>query len=198
MSDKINKVVSEGLLNNPIKFLQKHILLVPSPAADLNCSPVRNFDFDSYMDDGGITTLNGSIDRGSLRAYYLPWSENAGYSVVCEKSEGIDLMFTAKLTGCAVGYLRASDGSGAVRVSHHNIQTSGGVADQAAMKNSLAFAQASLHPDTYRPDENSQAYFFGVKMKGGMGRSSKWRFFTQKIKMLGLGSYEIVSVSEKN
>lgn len=197
MSDKINKIVTDGLLSNPIKFLQKHILLVPSPSTDLNCSPVRNFDFDHYMDEKGVTTLNGSIDSGNLRAYYLPWSENSGYSVVCEKSGDVDLMFTARLTGCAVGYVRASDGSGAIRVSHHNIQTSAGLADKAAMKSSLAFTQSSLHPETYRPDENSQAYFFGIKMKGGLGKSSKWRFYTQQIKMLGLGSYEIVSVSEK-
>ncbi|GLS24939.1 hypothetical protein [Marinibactrum halimedae] len=194
MSDRDTSAVKKGLIENPKKFLSKNILLVPSPTANLNCSYLRKFDFDLY-EGPKTTTYSGNIDRGNLLAYYLPWGENSGYHVVLENNDTADIMFTAQLSGCAVGYIRASDGSGAVRVSHHNIQTANGSTDDAAMKESLDFAQSTLHRGDYRTTPDMYAYYYGIRQKGMISGVS-WKFYRQIVKQVGLGEFTVESVAE--
>lgn len=193
MSVSDSNAVKNGLKSNPKKFLAENVILVPAPPANLSLSPVRTFDFDYIADPDnreGCYYAGQVAGNGSLTAYYLPWDVNTGYHVVVETNTNVDLMFTAQLSGCAVGYIRASDKSGAVRVSHHNIQTAQGGTDHNAMQNSLSFAQSAIHRNDYRDTDSHIAYVFGVL------DNKKWRFYAQKVKQAGLGQYQILEVHE--
>ncbi len=192
MSVRSCKYIEDGMVADPESFLSQNVLLVPAPPPNLSLSPIRTFDFDAL----GNRHFAGS-PNGSLTAYYLPWAIDSGYHIILEKNMGAKLMFTAQLSGCGVGYIRAGDKSGAVRVAHHNIRNEEGLTDHGLMQESLSSYQSSFNRNDYRLSRTHMAYIFGVyHKKKSLFSSKKWRFYTQKIRQTGLGQYEILEVAE--
>jgi hypothetical protein len=182
--------ISKGLLGDTLGFLSSNVVQTGTdPETGIPTSATRSFDFN----DQGPTKQGGrvydhavpdnmNLINGLLDVYYLPWGRNAGYYVILEPEGGPDIMMTATLSGCSVGYVRADDG--AVRVSHHNISGPGGTRTQLT---TLAFAENAFHPDEYREgagyrvsgetafSEDGFGFVFGVR------RKRQWTMYRQRI-----------------
>jgi hypothetical protein len=92
-------------------------------------------------------------DDGGILAHYLPWNHDAGYYIVLNRSSPFRLMFTAALSGCAVGVVWGPDGS--ARVSHHNISGAGGTDDAAQRKRRRGGGQWGFFVQVMRMYRNS-------------------------------------------
>jgi len=194
MSQEICTELSNGLLGDTAKFLAKNVALMNFDGEPPPTNPLRRFDFTKpYATKSGgdvyfPTIKDLSVINGSLLASYLPWAENSGYYIILEPDSGPDLMFTATLDGCAVGYVRAGDG--AVRVSHHNIQGDSGT-DNAAQLRSLAFATSSVQKTHYyakdAPKEQGGFYVKkeSVALVYGVRKARVWRMYAQVLKRVG-------------
>ncbi|HJZ57713.1 MAG TPA: hypothetical protein VKE74_22330, partial [Gemmataceae bacterium] len=194
MSQEICQELSDGLLGDTLDFLTKNAVLMNIDGEPLPTSPIRRFDFAKPFptQSGGHiyfpTILDSSVVNGYLVASYLPWAENSGYYIILEPDQGPDLMFTATLDGCAVGYIRADDG--AVRISHHNIQGPMGT-DHKAQKRSLAFATGTVHKkDYYYKQEPQEKGEFYVKKECvgiicGVRKNNTWRMYAQILRRVG-------------
>ena len=194
MSQAICNELRDGLLGDTLKFLKKNVVMMNFDGEPPPTSPFRRFDFSKPFKTASRgyvyhpTVLDSSIINGYLLAYYLPWAENSGYYIILEPDKGPDLMFTATLDGCAVGYVRADDG--AIRVSHHNIQGPLGT-DADAMRRSLGFATGTVHKsDYYAKDEPKEHGGFYVKKERvavicGVRKARKWRMYAQVLERVG-------------
>lgn len=186
--------IINGLLTDPITFLSQNIVYINM---DQEGPPTRSLRrFEAVAQDGqACIGANGNAGGGAvysvyedpdggILAHYLPWNMDAGYYIVLNRSSPFRLMFTAALSGCAVGVVWGDDGS--ARVSHHNIQGAGGSTDDAAQQRSLVFTHAALHRGRYRElgplreqvaDRvaiHGHAHVHGVRRGGG-----PWRFYVQ-------------------
>jgi len=181
--------IEKGLSGNTIAFLKKNVIKTDTnPEKGFPSSASRTLDFDDagQTKQGGrlysLTTPNNSkLINGLLTVSYLPWGEDTGYYIVLEPKGGPDIMMTATLSGCAVGYLRAGDG--AVRVSHHNVQSSKMDFEQ---KNTLGFTNNTLHNSDYRyTTEDTEGEFIfdrqGLGFVFGVRRNKKWTMYYQKV-----------------
>jgi hypothetical protein len=190
MSQEICDELSAALLGDTLAFLDKNVVLMNYNPLDLKQglpATTRRFDFSKpyATQNGGFVydpiTKAASVINGFLVASFLPWAEDGGLHIVLEPDAGPDLMFTATLTGCAVGYVRAADG--AVRDSHHNIQGPDGT-DDAAQKRSLAFATGAVHRSQYRSQEADDTGEFIVQKEGvalvyGVRKDAAWQMYAQ-------------------
>lgn len=182
-------LIASGLLKEPVEFLKKNVIAVADLIDDEGTTntggaesmvpvvDVRRFDAIPVPDPLGapIYSLREAMN-GDLQAHYLPWNPNTGYYIILDVGSETPLFFTAMLSGCGVGLVEASDKS-AVRFSHHNIRKVGSIPDELALKKSLSFADASLHPGDYRQDGDGFAHVHGVLKEG------RWRFYAQLITM---------------
>lgn len=194
MTREICAELAEGLLWDTAAFLGKNIAMTNFDGEKLPASPERCFDFSKpYATQSGghvyfPTVTNASVINGHLNVSYLPWAENSGYYIILEPDSGPDLMFTATLDGCAVGYVRARDG--AVRVSHHNIQGPQGTSNTAQHR-SLQFATSSFHKEDYhQKDELREEGGFYVQSESvgfvcGVRKRGQWRMFSQTVRRVG-------------
>jgi hypothetical protein len=190
MTGEICTELSKGLLGDTLGFLKKNVVMMNFDGEGPPKNPVRCFDFNKPYEtkNGGAVyfpTVNGaSVINGHLNVSYLPWAENSGYYIILEPDSGPDLMFTATLDGCSVGYVRAKDG--ALRVSHHNIQGPTGT-DAAAQIRSLSFASGTFHKgDYYSKDEpNWEGEYYVEKgtvgMIYGVRKKSVWTMYAQVV-----------------
>lgn len=190
MTQEICTELKNNLLGDTLGFLRKNIVLMNFDGEGPPKNSVRCFDFNKpYATKNGgsvyFPTVNGaSVINGHLNVSYLPWAENSGYYIILDPDTGPDLMFTATLDGCSVGYVRADDG--AVRVSHHNIQGASGT-DGAAQVRSLSFATGTfLKSDYYSKDEPKYKGEYYVE-KGTVGliygvrENSAWKMYAQVV-----------------
>ncbi|MCK5820110.1 MAG: hypothetical protein KAH18_12935 [Psychromonas sp.] len=161
--------ILSGLTFNPERFLQTNILFIPSPEQRPNNNAVHRFDFIKSSGNLVHNIYCGSFSAtGAITAYYLPWSVNTGHYVLLENRA--DLMFTAKLSGCGVGY--SVYPTGTVKVSHHNIYNfSNRCVDEAALEKTLFFAgEHAFQPKDYWANGKGRATIIGIADK--MIRSS--------------------------
>jgi len=191
MSRQVCDELSNGLLANAQTFLGKNVvwLGLDSQKGVVEKS-TRRFDFSKLttqvVQGGSIyqpTAVGSGHINGSLKVTYLPWAPDAGYYVILEPNRGPDIMFTAMLSGCAVGYVRANDG--AVRVSHHNIQGTDET-DEPAQINSLGFAAGTFHRSEYRSASVKVKSGWYVKKEGygfvfGVRTGGVWHMYAQAI-----------------
>jgi len=181
--------IEQGLLGNTIGFLKKNVIKTDTnPEKGFPSSASRTLDFNDagQTKQGGrlysFTTPNNSkLINGLLTVSYLPWGEDSGYYIVLEPKGGPDIMMTATLSGCAVGYLRAGDG--AVRVSHHNVQS---YKMDFQQKKTLGFTKNTLHNSDYRyiTEDTEGEYMFdrqGLGFVFGVRRNGKWTMYHQKV-----------------
>jgi hypothetical protein len=199
------KAVRDGLLGNTMDFLSKNIVAnTAGPEKGIPTSAERNFDFT----DAGPTSQGGRVYdmlmpnnprviNGLLTISFLPWGEDTGYHIILEPAGRSDIMMTAALTGCSVGYMRAADG--AVRVSHHNIQA-GEWSEmdklQAEALEFMNFQNMVNAPDYVYPSEGEAklglsrtGYVFGVR------RNRKWAMYVQIVSHNQGTKYSVVSVA---
>jgi hypothetical protein len=188
MSQKVCDELGAGLRGNTVKFLRKNVLLMDYPEEPKPGDVFRRFDFTKGTAPGSgcpvfaPTLMDGSVINGFLEASFLPWAKDAGYYVVLEPDTGPDLLFTATLDGCAVGYLRALDG--AVRVGHHNIQRADGLTDDVAQRESLGYADEAVHRSEYwskgiKEKSAFTVYKESVAVVCGVRRDGEWRMYVQ-------------------
>ncbi|HKO54896.1 MAG TPA: hypothetical protein VJ276_03395, partial [Thermoanaerobaculia bacterium] len=144
---------------------------------------------------GGAVYMVSESDDGEMLAHYLPWGRDAGYFIILNSNSVVRLMFTAALSGCAVGVVWGSDGS--ARVSHHNIQ-SGSITDDAAQRQTLMFTDAALHRSRYRIDM-VESRSLNITAQGfahvhGVRRTDGWHFYVQVMRVYksGAGAAEYV------
>jgi hypothetical protein len=194
MTKEICEELSAGLLGDTLGFLSKNVAMMNFDGEPPPTNPLRCFNFNKpyATQSGGYvyfpTVEDASVINGFLTASYLPWAENSGYYIILEPDSGPDLLFTATLDGCAVGYVRAKDG--AVRVSHHNIQGPSGT-DGAAQVRSLSFASGTLQKSDYYGKEepkNEGEYYVKKESVGviyGVRKSGVWRMYAQVIARTG-------------
>jgi hypothetical protein len=181
--------ISKGLLGNALTFLSKNVIATgTSSESGVPTSASRSFDFTNQgrTKQGGSyyaasVPNNVNLINGLLTVSYLPWGENTGFYIVLEPDSGPDIMMTATMDGCSVGYLRAGDG--AVRVSHHNVQSFNSDSEQ---KDTLSFATSSLHPNQYRYNETGsegEVYFKkqGMGFVFGVRQKRKWTMYAQTV-----------------
>ncbi len=181
--------IEDGLLGDTVAFLENNVIETGSgPEKGFPSSAFRTLDFTDSgpTKQGGrayvmTTPNNAKLINGLLTVSYLPWGEDTGYYIILEPNGGPDIMMTATLSGCAVGYVRAGDG--AVRVSHHNVQTNNMDFEQ---KRTLGFTNKVLHNSNYRYlktlirdgiafDSEGLGFVFGVRRKG------KWTMYAQTV-----------------
>jgi hypothetical protein len=193
MSKEVCEEIEEGLLGDTLDFLGKNIVEMPFGDETNPTNSTCRFDFvkGKQTSQGGIfysPTLkdsSGSLINGNLLATYLPWKANTGYYVILEPDSGPDLMFTAQLDGCAVGYVRAEDG--AVRVGHHNIQ--GTSDDNRAQKRSTSIYTNKMQMDDYYDKGTKEEGNFYLK-KGNTGfvlgvrKNDGWHMYAQVLQSL--------------
>jgi hypothetical protein len=181
--------IEKGLLGDTLGFLSSNVVQTGTDAeTGIPTSATRSFDFT----DKGATKQGGKVyehavpnnmnlNNGLLSVSYLPWGRDTGYYIILEPDEGPDIMMTATLSGCSVGYVRADDG--AVRVSHHNISGPFGARTQ---QTTLAFAKNVVHPGAYNHGDykndgettftaEGYGFVFGVRHKG------QWIMYQQRI-----------------
>lgn len=194
MTREICAELAAGLRGDTAAFLGKNIAMMNFDGEALPTSSERCFDFNKpYATQSGghvyfPTVTNASVINGHLNVSYLPWAENSGYYIILEPDSGPDLMFTATLDGCAVGYVRAADG--AVRVSHHNIQGPGGTSHAAQLR-SLQFATSSFHKaDYHQKDDLREEGGFYVQSESvgfvcGVRKDGRWRMYSQTVRRVG-------------
>src|SRR5262245_53309457 len=200
--------IAIGLLEGPVNFLSKNVVVTPKDEWGTPTKAIRNFDAerneirpsgtDGELTGGYLYILEEAIN-GHLPAHYLPYTqENAGSHIILDVNSGSRLMFTAWLTGCAVGYECAPDGS--ARFSHHNIQTDEGT-DDRAQKRSLSFTEAALHRIDYLfgRDLGNGVTVLGNAFVHGVLLENRWQFFYQKVRIskdYAGASWQIVEVGE--
>lgn len=182
--------IRNGLLgNDTVGFLSRNVIRTSTVSeSGFPTSATRSFDFtnEGQTFQSGtvydhVSPENPSLINGLLDVFYLPWGMNSGYYIILEPQGGPDIMMTATMSGCSVGYVRSDDG--AVRVSHHNIKT---LDMNTAQRRTLAFAENALHPSDYYHGiaENRGeitfvsegfGYVFGVRRKG------QWTMYQQTV-----------------
>ncbi len=181
--------ISKGLLGDTLGFLSSNVVQTGTePETGIPTSATRSFDFT----DKGATKQGGkvydhavpnnmNVIGGLLNVSYLPWGRDTGYYIILDPDDGPDIMMTATLSGCSVGYLRAEDG--AVRVSHHNIS---GPQGRQGQKATLGFAPKTLHPTEYdkgdyRKEGETTISESGFGFVFGVRRARKWTMYRQSI-----------------
>ena len=197
--------IRDGLLGNAIDFLSKNIIAnTAGPETGIPTSAERNFDFtdSGSTSQGGrvydMVVPNGSrVINGLLTISFLPWGSDTGYYIILEPVGRSDIMMTAALTGCSIGYVRADDG--AVRVSHHNIQASEWSDMDKLQADALNFANFPHKlnaPDYIYPSKGEAklglsrtGYVFGVR------RNRKWMMYVQIVSHKQEANYSVVQVS---
>lgn len=122
---------------------------------------------------------------GDGTAYFLPWNVDSAYSLVI--GNNASLFFNALMNGCSFGW---NPGNGTVRVAHHNIRSSQGSTDNAAMLDAMSGYQGRLMRDDYRNLANGsgQATVIGVRVNG------QWQIWSQVFSRPSPGRYNILSV----
>ena len=182
--------IRDGLLSdNPLEFLSKNLILTSTDSeGGFPTSAEVSFDFsdDGATVQGGrfyacVVPGNPRLINGILTVSYLPWGLNAGYYIILEPEGGPDIMMTATMDGCSVGYIRGT--GGAVRVSHHNVQSPN---MDASQKQTLGFANNALHPSAYRHNDTGfrgEVYFKnqGMGFVFGVRRKGLWTMYSQKV-----------------
>lgn len=189
MPDQECNDIRTGLLGNTIDFLSKNVVQTDTKAEKgVPTSATRSLDFktDGNTIQGGkrytLLTETARLINGQLTVSYLPWGEDTGYYIILEPDSGPDIMMTAMMDGCSVGYVRADDG--ALRVSHHNAMSATDM--NAAQRNTLSFASSSLHPSDYSFKTQTENNMLFVNEAGfgfvfGVRRSGKWRMYAQHL-----------------
>ncbi|HUN42630.1 MAG TPA: hypothetical protein VMU81_20235 [Acetobacteraceae bacterium] len=182
--------IRDGLLgSDTVGFLSQNVIRTSTDSQDeYPTSATRFFDFtyEGKTAEGGavydhVSPENQNVINGLLEVFYLPWRINAGYYIILGPKDGPDIMMTATMSGCSVGYIRGS--GGAIRVSHHNIR---GRDSQQAQERTLSFVENALHPDVYHHDisENRGEVNFASRGFGfvfGVRRQTEWTMYWQKI-----------------
>ncbi len=179
--------ILEGLLKDPFGFLSTNIVYINMRDEKLPTTDTRTFDATVEGKAVGSGRYRGGgavydVHEGAVgTAYYLPWDYNTGYFIILNSKSPVRLMFTAALSGCAVGVVWADDGS--ARVSHHNIESSMGGTDEEAQRTSLMFTQAALHRNQYRREGEDllrNIYFQGfAHVHGVQAGDGSWHFYVQ-------------------
>jgi hypothetical protein len=192
--------IKKGLLGNPLDFLSKNIVSnFELPIKGIPTSAERLLDFtqDVKTEQGGIRYQTVLVDNpfalnAPLGVSFLPWGANAGYYIILEPKGGPDIMMTAALEGCAIGYLRARDG--AVKVSHYNIRGKTDHEGDVLQADALAFMgfESYVNAPHYRYPSGlgleGMAYVFGVRLGG------QWTMYVQRVSHDGR-AYSIVDVA---
>jgi hypothetical protein len=182
--------ISSGLLGkDPIGFLSKNVVRTGTVSeTGFPTSATRRFDFtdDGPTTEGGtvydhLSPENTNLINGLLEVSYLPWGRDTGYYIILDPVSGPDIMMTAMMSGCSVGYVRANDGS--VRVSHHNVMAKD---MNQAQRSTLAFATSALHPNQYHHEifENRGEAVFksdGFGFVFGVRHDKQWTMYAQTI-----------------
>jgi hypothetical protein len=192
MSQEICDELKAGLLGKTLAFLKKNVVMMNLGDEPRPTNPLRRFDFTkpNRTTSGGYvyspSVMKSSVINGYLLASYLPWAIDSGYYIILEPDTGPDIMFTATLDGCAVGYIRADDG--AIRVSHHNIQGPNGT-DDDAQRRSLEFATGTFHRSEYLEKKVEEKGGFYVSKQHvaiicGVRKGSTWRMYAQVLKQV--------------
>lgn len=189
MSGQECNEIQAGLLGKTVEFLSKNVIQTDTYAEKgVPTSATRSLDFkaDGNTVQGGkrytMLTQNARLINGQLNVSYLPWGEDSGYYIILEPDSGPDIMMTATMDGCSVGYVRADDG--AVRVSHHNLMSATDM--NSAQRNSLSFAKAALHPSDYsfkKQSENNLVFLneTGFGFVFGVRRNGAWSMYAQRL-----------------
>jgi hypothetical protein len=186
--------IRNGLLGgNALGFLSNNVIFTST--ADITGIPssaTKSFDFD---DDGptvqggrqygAITPENPNLINGLLDVAYLPWGHNAGYYIILEPTGGPNIMMTATMNGCSVGYVRGP--GGIVRVSHHNLSGSSNM--DTEQRTTLSFATGALHPSAYRhgssgfDSKTGEIYFKqeGFGFVFGVRQNQQWTMYAQMV-----------------
>ncbi|WP_298280970.1 hypothetical protein [Acidocella sp.] len=161
MTRDIHDEIRGGLQGDAVGFLSQNMVLMGLSGHDpVANSLVRGFEFaEAYRTrSGGAVFKPVRDDLSGAEApvffYYMPWSVGAEISMVLDPREGPDLMFTATLTGCAVGYERAADG--AVRLSHYDLCRPG-------QERGVQTSGAMTRRDGFFADEDGVALIYGVR-----------------------------------
>lgn len=111
-------MIFDYLQNNPQKTLRlvgafNECVGHPSLPKDL-----LNIQMKEWKDDNNIVII--LPEQPSCPAYFLPWSNDAGYYLTLPSNPGDRKLFiTAELTGCCVGVQRMDTGDFIVR--HYNV-----------------------------------------------------------------------------
>lgn len=186
------EAISNGLLGkDPVGFLLKNVVRTGTVSeTGFPTSAARRFDFadDGQTTEGGtvydhLSPENPNLINGLLEVSYLPWGRNTGYYIILAPEGGPDIMMTAMMSGCSVGYVRADDGS--VRVSHHNVMAKD---MNQAQRSTLAFATKALHPNQYYHNifENRGEAVFqsdGFGFVFGVRHDKQWTMYAQTIEV---------------
>ncbi len=187
------KAIHQGLVGgDPLAFLSENIIITGTGSqTDFPTSAARLLDFENMGSTGNggsyysLTTDDmARIINGYLPTYYLPWGRDTGYYVILDPDDGPDIMMTASMTGCSVGYVRSGDG--AVRVSHHNVFSPRTSEMDKAQKTTLQFAKNTFHPSEYfREDfESTDKVVFkgdGMGFVFGVRHKRHWTMYAQTV-----------------
>jgi hypothetical protein len=214
------EAIINQLVAQPMEFLAKTTISLDSDPVETyekqaTPSPMRfalekgkaDASFTNYVSP---TALDGkSVVTEGLQAYFLPWARGRKLAINLPKpgTGAAVLVMTASLTGCAVGYWRAPDGS--ARFYHVNVGGDGSMeakrdqANQVLTKALNKRAGKSGSPKERQPGGifNTESYGWGTPkvVRGsvcGVIREGRWEFFGQKIAQGGIRNFaRVISVT---
>lgn len=201
--------IVRDLVADPMQFLARHIINLDSSAVEIHDKTPAPVRFSLNRSNKSTTNATVYATTDTLRdapqitmglpMYFLPWARERKLSLMLPPNDATVLVFTANLTGCAVGYWRAPDGG--AKFYHVNIGGEGSIeAKGAAAHEKLTKALTKTLSKTGKPKspERQAGGIFNVQDYGwdeskvvrgcacGVLRQRGWEFYGQTIIEFGL------------
>ncbi len=166
---------------NPSNFLLSNIIFTPMGAAQPGIA-IQNLSLVQSPYDTAAGFESASLVGGNqFQAYYLPWGQDASYYVDLRvAAQDPDLMFTGRLTGCAMGSQMVG---GNCRVLHVNILGPNGETDPNAQRQALG-DRVNINKQNYKLSDDDYNTYDPEKSANviGVRQNGVWQLYAQYLR----------------